>query len=129
MGKYFVILALFISAIVVLIYQSSERSVQVKPFSEETQLERIRLQRTHPISFPKGSILLAEVRKHPKLQNESEVEAYFYKYNQTADSYHHQNPKKASEYLEKFRSYKKVLGNTRYLEIMNLVGRDYPFQH
>ena len=78
MGKYFVIFALFISAIVALIYQSSERAVQVKPFSEETQLERIRLQRTHPISFPKGSILLTEVRKHPKLQNESEVEAYFY---------------------------------------------------
>ena len=129
MGKYFVIFALFISAIVALIYQSSERAVQVKPFSEETQLERIRLQRTHPISFPKGSILLTEVRKHPKLQNESEVEAYFHKYNQTAADYHHQNPKKASEHLEKFRSYKQVLGNTRYLEIMNLVGKDYPFQH
>ena len=129
MGKYFVIFALFISAIVALIYQSSERSVQVKPFSEETQLERIRLQRTHPISFPKGSILLAEVRKHPQLQNESEAEAYFYRYNQTAAGYHHKTSKKASENLEKFRSYKKILGNTRYLEIMNLADRDYPFQH
>lgn len=129
MGKYFVIFALFISAIVALLYQSSERTVPIKPFSEETQLERIRLQRTHPISFPKGSILLTEVRKHPKLENESEVEAYFYRYNQTAAGYHHKTPQKAAEHLEKFRSYQKVLGNTRYLEIMNLADTDYPFSH
>ena len=129
MGKYFVIFALLVSAIVALIYQSSEKSMEVKPFSEEVQLERLRLQRTHPISFPTGSILLAEVRKHPKLLNESEVEAYFYRYNQAAANYHYKNAKKASENSEKFRSYKKVLGDTRYLEIMNLADKDYPFQH
>lgn len=128
MGKYFVIFALLVSAIVALIYQASERAVHVKPFSEEVQLERLRLQRTHPISFPKGFIALTEVRKHPELQNESEVEAYFYRYNQAAAGYHQKNTKKASENLEKFRSYQKILGNTRYLEIMNLADKDYPFQ-
>ena len=92
---------------------SLERSVQVKPFSEETQLERIRLQRTHPISFPKGLILLTKVRKHPKLRNESEVEAYFYRYNQTAAGYYHKKPKEASENWKNFvhiRSFSEAQG-------------------
>lgn len=99
---------------------SSKQSVSrpaYKPFSQSQR-----------ISFPKGFISLRDVEKHPKLHNESEVAAYFYRYNQSAAGYHYRKPKMASENLQNFKRYKRVLGEKRYYEIMNLADSDYPFK-
>ena len=79
------------------------------------------------MSFPKGYIDLKEVQKYHELRNDIEVSAYFFRYNQSAAQNHYKDTEKASEYLKKFRDYKNSLGEQRYLEVMNLADKDYPF--
>ena len=79
------------------------------------------------IKFPKHFIDLDEVKKHPKLHSETEVFAYWYRYNQSAAGYYLRKPEKAREYYLKFLSYKSSLGEERFYEVMNLADSDYPF--
>ena len=126
MGKLSVIGALLLCAIVILWYNYSEIDT-TKPLP----LEKLEMsdweKRNYEMSFPKEYIDVKEVQKYHKLHSDIEVSAYFCRYNQSAAQNHYKDAKKASEYLKKFRYYKTSLGEKRYLEIMNLADKDYPF--
>lgn len=78
--------------------------------------------------FPKHLIDLNEVKKHPQLHTETEHQAYWYRYNQSASAAYHKKPEMARENYQKFMRYKQVLGEKRFNEIMNLADSDYPFK-
>lgn len=80
-----------------------------------------------PLVFSKGFLMLEEVRKHSKLFNENEYIAYAYRYNQAAAKWHYRQPQIAQKYAKKFMACKRVLGKTRFFEIIKLVEKDYPF--
>ena len=98
-----------------------------EPDSNNSSSKTVESGTSGEMSFPKGYISLTAVKKHPKLQGESEYTAYWYRYNQSAAGYYYRKQEKAAEHLEKFQSYRLTLGEDRFNEIMQIADGDYPF--
>ena len=143
--KKYVIIAVVVLCVIVAIFNRDQKHpskqnqpvkvVEKKASPPKTSARTI--QRATPLktsaksvqkmSFPKHLISLEEVKKHPELHNENEIRAYWYRYNQSAAGYHHRKPEMANKNYRRSLSYKPVLGETRFNEIMDLADKDYPF--
>ena len=117
----YIVIGLVVLAAIGSLFQERE------PDSNNSSSKTVESGTSGEMSFPKGYISLTAVKKHPKLQGESEYTAYWYRYNQSAAGYYYRKPEKAAEYLEKFRSYRSTLGEDRLDEIMQIADGDYPF--